>query len=135
MPLYYRIQPAGLSIAGHRSETSAGNRPHGIDVFDSALGTLHADVGHSAYGDELIVIAGGPSWPNHDVEGVRIDPEEASIIARFSWPSWIALLAYLGDLPTEWDNGSLLDEGELEDDLRKLDLDALDAELERALTV
>lgn len=83
---YYRIQPAGLSL-DHDSESSAGEA-HGLDVFESAFETTRTDCGYRAYGDEVVVIEGGASWANGDVEGVRIDGRAAKIVARYPVSVW-----------------------------------------------
>ena len=91
MTLYYRIQPAGLDISGHRSEASDDTLPVGIDVFRSAIDTLCTDVGAQVYGNEVLVIDAAEHWDNGDVEGVRIDPSSARVVARFSFAQWGAL--------------------------------------------
>jgi hypothetical protein len=86
---YYRIQPAGLPLVGHRSESSDGIRD-GVDVFESADRTFRTDAPRKFYGDEVLVIEASEDWPNGDVEGVRIDPATATIVERVSWADWRA---------------------------------------------
>lgn len=78
----YRIQPKGLGIAGHASESSAGVRP-GIDVFTYATDLFHLDAPRSYYGDEVLVIEAPETEENNDVEGVRVDPRTAKVVARY----------------------------------------------------
>lgn len=107
MPLYYRIQPAGLGIKGHQSESSAssqpdyeGEDPYGIDVFSSADQVMSSD-SWSALDptDEVLVIEADEDWDNEDVEGCRIDPETATIVDRITlddWPSYAAMIDMRG---------------------------------------
>jgi len=91
---YYRVQPAGLEIQGHRSEASVDDdEPEGIDVFLCARGLFRMRLDErEVYGDEVLVIEGGEWWDNEDVEGGRIDPEEATIVRRLTWEEADALV-------------------------------------------
>lgn len=85
MARYYRVQPAGLGISGHYSETSADILADGLHVFLSAYEAAHGDdTAPHRYGDEVVEIEASRDWPNGDVEGVCIDPETATIVRR--WP-------------------------------------------------
>ena len=80
---YYRIQPAGLGI-DHRSETSDGSLSVGLHVFQYAGAVACIDGPLSYYGDEVVEIEAPGHWDNGDVEGVEIDPSEATILRRWS---------------------------------------------------
>ncbi len=97
MARYFRIQPAGLGLAGHYSETSNDELSDGLHVFDSPMGVVSTDVPAHVYGDEVVVIEAADEWPNDDVEGVCIDPETAQIVARHTWAGFLA--AYFPGLP------------------------------------
>lgn len=90
MARYFRIQPAGLGIDGHYSTTSNDEQADGLHVFDEPNGVLATDGDSAWYGDEVVVIEGGESWANGDVEGECIDPSEASIIAKYSLEAFVA---------------------------------------------
>jgi hypothetical protein len=101
---YFRIQPKGLEIKGHYSETSIGEEADGIHVFcnPSDIFTAIWENGMiEAYGDEILVIEAGDWWDNGDLEGVCIDPEESHIVRRLSWPEWVVIWkqAIAVDLP------------------------------------
>lgn len=90
--IYFRIQPKGLGIAGHLSESSDGSKEN-LHVFTEPWQVLATDVSPKTYGDEVVVISGGEYVDNGDVEGVGIDPSGASIVARFSYSEWVAKIA------------------------------------------
>lgn len=125
MATYYRIQPTGLGITGHYSETSVtwetGELADGIHVFTAPCQTFATDGDMDSYGNEVVVIQADQEWDNGDVEGVCIDPEDAQIIARFSWESWIEL----------W-KSIVTDAGD-EFDIESMDLSDYDEEIEGAI--
>lgn len=88
MARYYRIQPAGLGLTGHRSETSSGELADGLHVFASACEAVNPDVGqlHRAeyLGDEVVELEAPAHWDNGDVEGVCVDPSDARIVRRWT---------------------------------------------------
>ena len=88
--IYYRVQPAGLGIAGHRSLTSNDETPFGVDVFDDADSVRHSDTWRGRNDtDEVVVIASSDEpWDNGDIEGVRLDPDTAEILARVPVARW-----------------------------------------------
>lgn len=110
--LYFRIQPAGLDVKGHYSTTSFGELADCLHVFEMPGDTFHLDSDIDEYGDEVVVIESGQSWPNDDVEGVCIDPEDAEIVARFSWSEWIALCKNV--IARDWPEISDADEFDLQ---------------------
>ena len=96
MTTYYRIQPAGLAVTGHRSEASDGSR-HGLHVFVNAADTLHTDGWAGCPTDEVVLVAASRHSDNGDVEGVAVDPDAVMEIARYAWLDWLALwLEYAG---------------------------------------
>ena len=92
---YYRIQPRGLGL-DHYSETSNGETADGLHVLTDERHVVSLDCGQSlravrrAYGDEIIEITAPGHWDNRDVEGVTIDPAQATIIARYTWAQWLS---------------------------------------------
>ena len=92
MNIYYRVQPVGLGIAGHRSLTSNDETPYGIDVFNDADQLTRSETWTAVSdGDEVLVIwSADDTWENGDVEGVRLDPETAEILARIPVATWLA---------------------------------------------
>ena len=106
MPLFYRIQPEGLEIVGHRSEANDGEQHDGIDVFSCAEQTLAPDVRPEDYGDEVIVIHASHSPTNGDVEGCRIDPETSTVVRRYPWPEWVDLMGGEDAWPHEQRNAA-----------------------------
>jgi hypothetical protein len=123
--IYYRIQPAGLEIAGHRSEASDDVLHAGIDAFCSATNTLNPDGWKAKSTDEVLVLSAERHWDNGDVEGVRVDPQAATVVARLSWQAWLDLCRELAEIPPHakhshqctwedddslWEVGSDLDE-------------------------
>ena len=89
MSLYYRLQPAGLDLAGHCSETSNGEAADGLHVFTEPSHCFCPPDGlrHSrarAYGTEVVEIEAARDWPNRDVEGVCVDPNAATIVRRWT---------------------------------------------------
>jgi len=103
MRIYYRIQPAGLEIAGHVSEPSEGDAT-GLHVFSSPHETLQTDVAIEHYGDEIVVIEAPRHWPNGDVEGVEIDAASARVVARISLVRWLARWEELAGNDRAFDN-------------------------------
>ena len=89
---YYRVQPAGLGLAGHYSLTSNDELADGIHVHNNLYAAVHPDGWLEQYGDELVVISAGRFWDNHDVEGVCVNPNEAVILARIP----------LADIDIDW---------------------------------
>jgi hypothetical protein len=93
--LYYRIQPTGLEISTHYSADGAtentGELSDGLHVFQMAHQTFYTDGEREWYGDEVVVIEAAEDWDTGDVEGVCVDPEEAKIIARYSWSEWLKM--------------------------------------------
>lgn len=89
---YYRIQPVGLGISGHRSLTSADETPYGIDVFTDAADVAGSDSWRARNPDDEVVVieSDDEGWDNEDVEGWRIDPEVATIVQRVSLDDWEA---------------------------------------------
>ena len=81
MPVYYRIQPAGLSL-NHRSKASDDLVARGLHVFRYASDTLNTDVAHDAYGDEVVVLRAPHHWSNEDVEGVEVRGDRSVVLAR-----------------------------------------------------
>lgn len=102
--IYYRIQPAGLPIAGHRSTASDESVPFGVDVFYQAQDVLRPDGPVAYYGDEVVVLRAGQHWENGDVEGVRIDPATAHEVARLSWSDFAVLCESTGLRSDEMDD-------------------------------
>lgn len=86
--IFFRIQPKGLGIKGHYSETSntidTGELSDGLHVFERASQIFATDGNIERYGNEILAIEAEESWDNGDVEGVNINPEEARVIKRFS---------------------------------------------------
>jgi len=89
MSRYFRVQPAGLDIAGHYSQDS-GDGIEGLHVFDEPGQVFATDVPMSVYGDEIVVVEAPDSWENGDVEGVCIDPSTAIIVARYAPAAFLA---------------------------------------------
>jgi hypothetical protein len=88
---YYRIQPAGLELSGHRSLSSNDETPFGVDVFELPWQAAFPEGPLDSYGDEVVVIETDEDcWDNGDAEGCRIDPEGAWIVARFPVAKWVA---------------------------------------------
>lgn len=102
MRIYYRIQPTGLGLAGHASESSDGVRD-GVDVFTQAQDVLRPDGPVAYYGDEVVVIRAVSHWANGDIEGVRIDPRSAEVVGRMSWAAFAALCESTGLASDELD--------------------------------
>lgn len=93
--IFYRLQPKGLSVIGHRSETSTGRRARGIHVFTNVWETFAPDAGRNAYGDEVLVLYCADSEccvDNEDVEGVEVDPADLVVLGRYSYSQWDALI-------------------------------------------
>lgn len=97
MTTFYRIQPAGLSLA-HFSESS-NSETRELHVFNTAGNVFHTDGASSLeavekyYGGEVVEIEAPESWDNGDVEGVAIDPSQAVITRRWSLRDFSALAA------------------------------------------
>jgi hypothetical protein len=93
MSRYYRIQPTGLEISGHRSQTSLDETPYGIDAFTGPNDVIGSDswIARTAT-DEVLIIEAEGHWDNGDVEGVRIDPETATIVRRIPVGDWLTWL-------------------------------------------
>jgi hypothetical protein len=106
--IYFRMQPSAMPLQGHRSEASDESHPPGIDVFTSVYEVFNPDAGFGAYGNEVLVIEAPSSWPNHDVEGVRIDPRSARILRRYSLQQWRDVMRQSAKLPPggQWIFGS-----------------------------
>ena len=82
--IYFRTQPVGLGINGHRSTTSNDEMSDGLHVHQTLGQAIFAD--HNGDDVELIVIRwDGEDWPTDDYEGVNIDPDTAEIIGRFDF--------------------------------------------------
>lgn len=92
MVTVWRIQPAGLPVAGHRSEDSAGERLH-LHVFASEVELFGTDVGADRYGDEIVELQVPETWGNGDVEGVACDPDAAVVVRRWSIRDWVDAVA------------------------------------------
>jgi hypothetical protein len=100
---YYRIQPAGLEISGHRSEDSEESGQPGVDVFLYAYQVCCPDVAPELYGDEVVVIEAPGHWSNGDVEGVRIDPRKAKIVRRIPLQECLELWERCGESQDEFE--------------------------------
>jgi hypothetical protein len=88
----YRIQPAGLDILGHRSETSAGTLDDGVHVFSTLADAAQAVKGWVADGSqpELVTILCDPEdlAANEDYEGALLLDSAGTIIARHPFADW-----------------------------------------------
>lgn len=118
--IYFRIQPKGLDVKGHYSETSTGEISDGLHVFLAPSETFTAiweNGFRDAYGDEIVVIEAGEWWDNGDLEGVCIDPDEARILKRYSWEEWVKLWKEViaKDYPDVWKSEKYPDFQELQD--------------------
>lgn len=94
MNRYFRLQPAGLGLSGHRSLTSNDETPYGIDVFLYAHNVIGSDTWAARdVNDEILVLESEEEgWDNEDAEGWRLDPETATIVARVpvtEWPEYV----------------------------------------------
>lgn len=96
MTRYYRIQPKGLDVNGHYSESSDNEPSSGLHVFCNAYEVCAADVSSETYGDEVVVIEAAHHWSNGDVEGVCVDPDAAKIVGRVSFKMALAYWEKLG---------------------------------------
>lgn len=99
MPLYYRIQPAGLGL-NHLSHASDGSQT-GLHVFQYGWETYCTDVHREMYGDEIVVIEAPEHEDHGDVEGVQIDPRLARIVRRFSADEWDSLVSDATGVPVD----------------------------------
>lgn len=107
--LYFRIQPAGLDIKGHYSETSStyetGELADGLHVVSLPSELMHLERPIDA--DEVVVIEADNEWENGDLEGVCINPETSSVVSRYSWGEWLALWKEVTNEPEEIDDIAL----------------------------
>jgi hypothetical protein len=101
MALVYRIQPAGLGIAGHRSLTSCGDLAEGVHVFGSLAEAARAVRGWVADEDgmptpELVTItcAADDLEDNEDYEGLLLVEAAGEIVHRHTFADWDALHAW-----------------------------------------
>jgi hypothetical protein len=74
-------------ISGHASLASDDSTPYGIDVFTDLDQVVRSETWSAIRDDEILglevlAIAAEDHWANGDVEGVRVDPETAEILAR-----------------------------------------------------
>jgi len=101
--IYYRIQPAGLDVSDHASESSDGVIA-GVDVFTQAQNVLNPDAPVRFYGDEVLILRADEHWSNGDVEGVRIDGRAATVIQRLPWSAFAELCESTGLQSDELDD-------------------------------
>src|SRR5690606_21990695 len=102
VPLYYRIQPAGLGL-NHLSEASDGTAT-GLHVFQYGWETYSTDVHREMYGDEIVVIEAPEHEDHGDVEGVQIPAAripDARIVRRFSLGEWDSLVSDATGIPVD----------------------------------
>lgn len=91
----YRIQPAGLEIAGHCSESSSGDLADGCHVFVSLADAAHAVRGWMADDTqpELLTIRCEEDdlEDNEDYEGLTLLDSAGEIVIRQTFADWDAL--------------------------------------------
>jgi len=88
----YRVQPAGMDLGQHRSETSNGNLAIGVHVF-SSLEELQCGVNgwcEQDYVPEICVIDCEPISvrKNGDYEGSVLVANGGKIVGRVAFASW-----------------------------------------------
>jgi hypothetical protein len=95
MTTVYRIQPIGLGIAGHCSETSSGTLDDGCHVFLSLIETARAvkDWVEDAWQPELVTITCDEDdlGDNEDYEGMTLYAGAGAITRRQPFADWAAL--------------------------------------------
>lgn len=85
--IYFRVQPPGLGVRGHRSETSNGER-RWLHVYTEPWEPWSVEVSPGTHGTEVVLVAAGDHRPNGDVEGVEVDPVMADVVGRFTFGQW-----------------------------------------------
>lgn len=99
----YRVQPIGLPIAGHYSETSFGEKECGCRVFVTLADLARGVTGWTNDGStpEIVTIEcdeadiyDNEDYDNEDYEGVVLVGSAGLIIHRRPFPSWAALYAW-----------------------------------------
>jgi len=88
----YRVQPVGLDLGQHRSETSNGNLASGVHVF-SSIEELQSGVNGWCEQDcvpEICVIDCEPTdvRENGDYEGSELVANRGKIVGRVAFASW-----------------------------------------------
>lgn len=91
----YRVQPAGLDLGSHRSETSNGNADRGVHVMQSREQVLSAINGwcRQDYRPEIVTIECESSdvRDNGDYEGWVLVGNRGKIVARETFADWSAI--------------------------------------------
>lgn len=92
----YRIQPIGLEIKKHHSETSNGNQDRGVHVFGSLSELCGGVAGWMCqdWAPEIVQIQceSRSLADNGDYEGYVLVNNRGSIVNRKAFDSWDALL-------------------------------------------
>lgn len=113
---FYRIQPRGLPVRGHRSTASTDELVE-LFVFDEPWQTLQLDGPVEFYGDEVVEIEAPQSWTAGDVEGVLVESDRALVTRRWSLDEWGRALGRGADVPagTYAELVEMYEEGEIAD--------------------
>jgi len=97
--IVYRVQPAGLKLGKHRSETSAGNLDHGVHVFGSLEELYNAVRGWVSEEStpEIVTIQTTNEYveDNGDYEGYVLIGNKGKIVERRTFADWDTMLAAL----------------------------------------
>lgn len=101
----YRVQPIGMELADHRSQTSNDNADRGVHVFGS-VSELTGGVqgwGHGAidWQPEIVEIECDMKSlaDNGDCEGYVLVGNKGTIVSRRSFADWDALVEWTRDYP------------------------------------
>jgi hypothetical protein len=101
MATVYRIQPAGLDLAGHCSELSSGDLDAGVHVFLSLTEVARGVKGwmDDDFQPELLTITCGDDdlEDNEDYEGMTLLDGAGAITERQPFPDWDAMRAWLDE--------------------------------------
>lgn len=96
--LVYRVQPIGMDLGDHRSETSEGNQDQGVHVFTCLRSLQHGVNGwcRADYTPEVVVIECRETdlRDNGDFEGFVLVGNRGRIVARRPFASWTEFASY-----------------------------------------
>lgn len=99
----YRVQPIGLELAAHRSQTSNDNADRGVHVFGSVSELCGGVQGWCAvaWQPEIVEIECDSLSlaDNGDYEGYVLVANKGAIVGRRSFADWAALILWTRDYP------------------------------------
>lgn len=99
----YRVQPVGLELAAHRSQTSNDNSDRGVHVFGSISELCGGVRGwlKESWQPEIVEIEceSQSLADNGDYEGYVLAGNKGAIVARKSFADWGALVEWARDYP------------------------------------